>query len=144
MDDRPVARHRRRQHRRLHHARGRRRGVAIGQTRPMARISFCGLGVMGAPMARHLAGAGHEMTVYNRTARRAAEWVAANGGRSAPTPRAAAEGAEVVMMCVGNDDDVRAVALGDAGALAGMSPGAILVDHTTASAGVARELAEAC
>ncbi|QQS25093.1 MAG: NAD(P)-dependent oxidoreductase [Actinomycetota bacterium] len=110
----------------------------------MARISFCGLGVMGAPMARHLAGAGHEMTVYNRTARRAAEWVAANGGRSAPTPRAAAEGAEVVMMCVGNDDDVRAVALGDAGALAGMSPGAILVDHTTASAGVARELAEAC
>ena len=110
----------------------------------MARISFCGLGVMGAPMARYLAGAGHEMTVYNRTARRAAEWVAANGGRSAPTPRAAAEGAEVVMMCVGNDDDVRAVALGDAGALAGMSPGAILVDHTTASAGVARELAEAC
>ena len=110
----------------------------------MARISFCGLGVMGAPMARYHAGAGHEMTVYNRTARRAAEWVAANGGRSAPTPRAAAEGAEVVMMCVGNDDDVRAVALGDAGALAGMSPGAILVDHTTASAGVARELAEAC
>ena len=110
----------------------------------MARISFCGLGVMGAPMARYLAGAGHEMTVYNRTARRAAEWVAANGGRSAPTPRAAADGAEVVMMCVGNDDDVRAVALGDAGALAGMSPGAILVDHTTASAGVARELAEAC
>ncbi len=95
---------------------------------------------MGYPMAGHLARAGHHVTVYNRTAGKAAKWVAQHGGASAPTPAAAACGADLVMMCVGNDDDVRAVALGADGALAGMKPGAILVDHTTASAQVAREI----
>jgi 3-hydroxyisobutyrate dehydrogenase-like beta-hydroxyacid dehydrogenase len=98
---------------------------------------------MGAPMARHLAAAGHDVTVYNRSAAKAEAWVQANGGRSAATPREAAEGAELVMMCVGNDDDVRSVALGPDGALAGMAAGAILVDHTTASADLARELSAA-
>lgn len=109
----------------------------------MANVAFLGLGVMGGPMARHLAAAGHEVVVYNRTAAKADAWVAANGGRSAPTPAAAAAGAAFVFMCVGNDDDVRAVALGSDGAFAGMAPGAVLVDHTTASADVAREVAAA-
>ena len=109
----------------------------------MAKVAFLGLGVMGGPMARHLAAAGHEVTVYNRTAAKADAWVAAHGGRAAPVPAAAAEGAEFVFMCVGNDDDVRAVALGADGAFAGMASGAVLVDHTTASADVARELAAA-
>ena len=91
-------------------------------------------------MARHLAAAGHEVVVYNRTAPKADAWVAAHGGRTAPTPRDAATGAEVVFTCVGNDDDVRSVVLGPDGAFAGMAPGAVLVDHTTASADVAREL----
>lgn len=109
----------------------------------MANVAFLGLGVMGGPMARHLAVAGHEVAVYNRTAAKAEAWVAAHGGRSAPTPAAAVAGAAFVFMCVGNDDDVRAVALGPDGAFAGMAPGAVLVDHTTASADVAREVAAA-
>ena len=109
----------------------------------MAAVAFIGLGVMGGPMARHLAGAGHDVTVYNRTTEKADAWVAANGGTSAPTPARAAEGADVVFVCVGNDDDVRSVVLGDDGALAGMRPGSVLVDHTTASADLARELAAA-
>jgi 3-hydroxyisobutyrate dehydrogenase-like beta-hydroxyacid dehydrogenase len=104
------------------------------------KIAFIGLGVMGFPMAGHLQRAGHEVTVFNRTASRAARWVETHGGSSAATPRQAAEGAELVCLCVGNDDDVRAVTLGDDGALAGMAEGAVLVDHTTASAKLAREL----
>jgi 3-hydroxyisobutyrate dehydrogenase len=106
----------------------------------MAKVAFLGLGVMGSPMARHLATAGHELTVYNRTAAKAADWVAANGGRAASTPAEAAAGQDAVFMCVGNDDDVRAVVLGPDGALAAMSSGSLLVDHTTASAEVAREV----
>ncbi len=106
------------------------------------KLAFLGLGVMGFPMAGHLARAGHDVTVYNRSAAKAAQWVDAHGGRSAPTPAAAAKDAQIVMMCVGNDDDVRAVANGADGALSGMSPGATLVDHTTASAEVAREMYE--
>jgi 3-hydroxyisobutyrate dehydrogenase-like beta-hydroxyacid dehydrogenase len=109
----------------------------------MSTVAFIGLGVMGTPMARHLAAAGHQVTVYNRTAAKALAWVALYGNRAAPTPREAAEGAEVVLMCVGNDDDVRDVAYGPDGALAGAEAGSVLVDHTTASAGVARELAAA-
>jgi len=104
------------------------------------RVAFLGLGVMGYPMAGHLAKAGHAVTVYNRSAAKSARWVAEFGGASAPTPADAAKGAELVMMCVGNDDDVRAVATGNNGALAGMTAGTILVDHTTASARVAREV----
>jgi len=104
------------------------------------RLAFVGLGVMGHPMAGHLARAGHRVTVYNRTAAKAAAWVAEYGGRSAATPREAAAGADVVFTCVGNDDDLRGVVLGADGAFAGMSEGAIVVDHTTASAAVAREL----
>jgi 3-hydroxyisobutyrate dehydrogenase len=104
------------------------------------QLAFIGLGVMGAPMARHLANAGHDVTVYNRTTAKAEAWVAAHGGRAAATPAEAARGAEVVLMCVGNDDDVRSVVLGETGALGAMSPGSVLVDHTTASADVAREL----
>ncbi len=104
------------------------------------KLAFLGLGVMGYPMAGHLAKAGHDVTVYNRSAAKAAKWVEAHGGRSAATPAAAAKGAAIVMMCVGNDDDVRAVAAGADGALAGMEAGTILVDHTTASAQVAREV----
>ena len=104
------------------------------------KLAFLGLGVMGYPMAGHLARAGHDVTVYNRSADKAAKWVATYGGRSAPTPAAAASGADIVMMCVGNDDDVRTVATGKDGALEGMAKGAILVDHTTASAEVAREV----
>ncbi|WP_116996585.1 NAD(P)-dependent oxidoreductase [Desertimonas flava] len=109
----------------------------------MADIAFVGLGVMGAPMARHLAEAGHRVTVYNRSTSKADEWVARHGNRSAPTPAAAAKDAAFVMVCVGNDDDVREVILGDDGALGAMSAGSVLVDHTTASAGVAREVAAA-
>ena len=103
-------------------------------------VAFLGLGVMGYPMAGHLARAGHRVTVYNRSAEKSAKWIGEHGGRSAATPAAAAAGADLVMMCVGNDDDVRAVAMGKDGALAGMAAGAVLVDHTTASASVAREV----
>ncbi len=104
------------------------------------RVTFLGLGVMGAPMAGHLARAGHRVTVYNRTATKAQAWVAEYGGASAATPREAAAGAEIVFSCVGNDDDLRSVVLGTDGAFAGMTAGAVMVDHTTASAAVAREL----
>ncbi len=104
------------------------------------RTAFLGLGVMGYPMAGHLLRAGHDVCVYNRTAAKAQQWVGEYGGRSAPTPRAASAGADIVFACVGNDDDLRSVVLGDEGAFAGMKPGAVLVDHTTASAAVAREL----
>jgi 3-hydroxyisobutyrate dehydrogenase-like beta-hydroxyacid dehydrogenase len=103
-------------------------------------VSFLGLGVMGYPMAGHLARAGRRVTVYNRTAATAARWLAQYPGTSAPTPAAAAAGADLVLMCVGNDDDLRTVVLGADGALAAMRPGTILVDHTTASAEIAREL----
>ncbi len=103
-------------------------------------IAFLGLGVMGFPMAGHLAKAGHRVTVYNRTPDKAARWVAQHGGASAPTPAAAVAGAEFVMMCVGNDDDVRAVVLGAGGALSAMRAGTVLTDHTTASAQIAREI----
>ena len=106
----------------------------------MSNCAFIGLGVMGYPMAGHLQAAGHATTVYNRTAAKAESWVAEHGGTSAPTPREAATGAEFVMICVGNDDDLRSVVFSDDGALAGMTPGATLVDHTTASAEVAREI----
>jgi 3-hydroxyisobutyrate dehydrogenase-like beta-hydroxyacid dehydrogenase len=105
------------------------------------RTAFIGLGIMGHPMAGHLRRAGHVVTVFNRTAAKAQAWVDAYGGRAAATPRAAAEGAEVVFVCVGNDDDLRSVVLAPDGAFAGMIEGAILVDHTTASARVAGELA---
>lgn len=108
----------------------------------MATLSFIGLGVMGAPIARHLAAAGHRLTVYNRTAAKAEAWVAAHGGRSAPTPAAAAEGADAVFACVGNDDDLADVTLGPDGAFAAMRPGALFVDHTTVSADIARCLAD--
>ena len=107
----------------------------------MSKITFIGLGVMGYPIAGHLAAAGHDVTVYNRTAARAATWVAEHGGRSAPTPALAAAGADVVFTCVGNDDDLRAVTLGPDGAVAAMVPGALYVDHTTVSASIACELA---
>jgi 3-hydroxyisobutyrate dehydrogenase-like beta-hydroxyacid dehydrogenase len=107
---------------------------------PPQRVAFLGLGVMGSPMAGHLQRAGHEVTVYNRTAAKAEAWVATYGGRSAPTPREAVAGASLVFACVGNDDDLRSVVLGPDGAFAGMNEGAIFVDHTTASAEVAREL----
>jgi 3-hydroxyisobutyrate dehydrogenase-like beta-hydroxyacid dehydrogenase len=103
-------------------------------------VAFLGLGVMGFPMAGHLAKAGHKVTVYNRTAAKSAEWTKKHGGASAATPAKAAAGAEIVFMCVGNDADIRSVAMGADGALAGMRKGAILVDHTTASADIAREL----
>lgn len=107
----------------------------------MAQVAFLGLGVMGFPMAGHLAASGHDVTVYNRSGQKAADWVARHGGRAAPTPREAAEGAAFVMACVGNDDDLRQVCLGQDGAFAGMARGAIFVDHTTVSASVTRELA---
>jgi len=106
----------------------------------MAKMQFLGLGVMGAPMAGHLSSKGHEVTVYNRTAARAQKWLAQYEGRSAPTPAAAAQNQDIVFSCVGNDDDLRAVTIGDEGAFATMRQGAIFVDHTTASARVAREL----
>ncbi|AWB48526.1 oxidoreductase [Gemmobacter aquarius] len=107
----------------------------------MAKLAFLGLGVMGGPMARHLAAKGHEVTVYNRTAARAEAWVAAHGGQMAATPRDAAAGADVVLACVGNDDDLRSVCTGPDGAFAGMAAGTLFVDHTTVSAQVTRELA---
>jgi 3-hydroxyisobutyrate dehydrogenase-like beta-hydroxyacid dehydrogenase len=106
----------------------------------MAKVAFLGLGVMGFPMAGHLVKAGHEVTVYNRTASKASDWAGKHKGKTAPTPADAAKGAEFVMTMVGNDDDLRSVVYGDKGALAGMAKGAILVDHTTASAAVAREI----
>ena len=107
----------------------------------MAKVAFIGLGVMGFPMAGHLACEGHEVCVYNRTPGKTQLWQDEFAGESAPTPREAAQGAEFVMTCVGNDDDLRSVLLGPDGAFAGMAPGSVLVDHTTASANVARELA---
>ena len=104
------------------------------------RVAFLGLGVMGYPMAGHLARAGHQVTVYNRTAAKAAAWVAEYGGTSAPTPAQAAQGVDIVFACVGNDDDLRSVTVGEQGAFGGMKPGALFVDHTTASASGAREL----
>ena len=107
------------------------------------RVAFLGLGVMGFPMAGHLkARGGHEVTVYNRTRAKAETWAQKHGGRAAATPREAAQGAEIVFMCVGNDDDVRGIVYGKDGALAGMGKGTILVDHTTASAELARELSQ--
>ncbi len=106
----------------------------------MAKVSFLGLGVMGYPMAGHLAAKGHEVTVYNRTAAKAEKWAAEHGGSFAHTPAEAAQGSEFVMMCVGNDDDVRSVVFGDIGALSTMTSGTVLVDHTTASAALAHEL----
>ena len=111
---------------------------------PAKKVAFLGLGVMGYPMAAHLALAGHEVTVYNRTVAKAQAWCAEYAGTRAPrqgaTPRMAAQGADIVFCCVGNDDDLRSVTLGADGAFAGMAAGAIFVDHTTASADVAREL----
>jgi 3-hydroxyisobutyrate dehydrogenase len=109
----------------------------------MAKVAFVGLGVMGFPMAGHLARAGHDVTVYNRTAARAEQWVARYGGRRAATPAEAAVGAQFVFSCVGDDPDLREVAAGAQGTFAGMAKGAIHIDHTTASAQVARELAAA-
>ncbi|WP_375553315.1 NAD(P)-dependent oxidoreductase [Roseovarius mucosus] len=106
----------------------------------MAKLAFLGLGVMGYPMAGHLAAAGHEVCVYNRTAAKAEAWAKEHGGRHAATPREAAEGADFVMACVGNDDDLRSVCLGADGAFAGMAAGAVFVDHTTVSSKVTAEL----
>ncbi len=106
----------------------------------MSKLGFIGLGVMGYPMAGHLQKDGHQVTVYNRTTAKAERWVAEYGGVQAPTPRAAAEGADIAFTMVGNDDDLRSVALGDDGVLAGLKAGTCLVDHTTASAEIAREL----
>jgi 3-hydroxyisobutyrate dehydrogenase len=111
----------------------------------MAKVAFIGLGVMGFPMAGHLVSKGkHSVTVYNRTPEKAKAWAEKFGGASAPTPKQAAQGQDFVMMCVGNDHDLRSVTLGPDGALAGMASGAILVDHTTASAEIARELDAEC
>lgn len=107
----------------------------------MAKVAFLGLGVMGFPMAGHLARAGHQVTVYNRTAAKAKQWLAEFPGRSEATPAAAAAGQDMVFICVGNDDDLRAVVSGPHGVLSAVSAGAVIVDHTTASANVARELA---
>ena len=106
----------------------------------MVKAAFLGLGVMGYPMARHLKAKGHEVTVYNRTTAKAEKWVSEHGGRLATTPLDAAQGQDIVFACVGNDNDLREVTLGDHGAFKGMAKGAIFVDHTTASAGIAREL----
>ena len=106
----------------------------------MAKCAFLGLGVMGYPMAGHLAAAGHEVTVYNRSPAKAEGWTGQHKGAAAATPREAADGADFVMACVGNDDDLRSVCLGEDGAFAGMSAGGIFVDHTTVSAAVTREL----
>jgi 3-hydroxyisobutyrate dehydrogenase len=113
---------------------------------PPLHVAFLGLGVMGYPMAGHLARAGHQVTVYNRNATKATQWLQEHAqwhGQAKPTPAQAAQGADVVFACVGNDDDLRAVVLGDAGAFAGMKKEAIFVDHTTASADVARQLNQA-
>jgi 3-hydroxyisobutyrate dehydrogenase-like beta-hydroxyacid dehydrogenase len=110
---------------------------------PSRKVAFLGLGVMGFPMAGHLALAGHDVTVYNRSAAKAQAWTGEFKGKAAPTPREAAAGCDIVFCCVGNDEDLRSVVLGDNGAFAGMKKGAIFVDHTTASANVARELSAA-
>src|SRR5436853_985062 len=108
----------------------------------MAKVAFLGLGVMGFPMAGHLkTKGGHDVTVFNRTAAKAEKWVSQHGGRSARTPKAAAQGQDFVMCCVGNDNDLREVTLGPDGAFHGVKRGAVFVDHTTASAEIARELA---
>ncbi len=109
---------------------------------PSRSVAFLGLGVMGYPMAGHLARAGHKVTVYNRTAGKSADWVATYGSARAATPAAAAAGADIVFACVGNDDDIRSIAIGTDGAFAGMKQGAIFVDHTTASAAIARTLSQ--
>ena len=106
----------------------------------MVKAAFIGLGVMGYPMARHLKARGHDVTVYNRTAARADKWAGENGGRTAATPREAANGQDIVFSCVGNDDDLAEIALGPDGAFQAMAPGAVFVDHTTASATIARRL----
>ncbi|SIT74096.1 NAD(P)-dependent oxidoreductase [Pontibaca methylaminivorans] len=106
----------------------------------MVKLAFLGLGVMGYPMAGHLSKAGHPVTVYNRTGAKAVRWQQEHGGATAPTPRAAAAAAGVVLACVGNDDDLRSICLGPEGAFAGMEPGSVFVDHTTVSAAVTREL----
>ncbi|MET4634749.1 NAD(P)-dependent oxidoreductase [Kaistia defluvii] len=106
----------------------------------MTKVAFLGLGVMGYPMARHLQAKGHEVTVYNRNAAKSAKWVSEFGGRAAATPKEAAGGQDIVFACVGNDDDLRSVTIGPDGAFAGLGQGAVFVDHTTASAEVAREL----
>lgn len=111
------------------------------ESTPSRKVAFLGLGVMGFPMAGHLALAGHQVTVYNRSAEKRTAWTQEFGGKAAATPREAAAGCDLVFCCVGNDDDLRSVVLGEQGAFAGMKPGAIFVDHTTASANVARELA---
>lgn len=108
------------------------------------KVAFIGLGVMGYPMAGHLAAAGHDVAVYNRTTAKAGEWEKQHGGKACATPREASIGAHIVMVCVGNDDDLRSVVYGDDGILAGLNAGATLVDHTTASAEVARELYSVC
>lgn len=113
------------------------------ESTPLKKVAFIGLGVMGYPMAGHLARAGHAVTVYNRSAEKAESWTVEFGGERQPTPRQAAQRADIVFACVGNDDDLRAITLGAEGAFAGMEPGAIFVDHTTASADVARELSGA-
>lgn len=110
----------------------------------MVNVGFVGLGAMGGPMARHLSTAGHHVTVYNRSGEKADAWVIANGGSRALTPKAVAEVSDIVFICVGNDNDVRSVVFGDDGVLAGMRKGTVLVDHTTASATLARELSTAC
>ena len=112
----------------------------IYEPTPPRRVAFLGLGVMGHPMAGHLSRAGHRVTVFNRTAAKAEAWVDEYGGTARATPREAVSGAELVFACVGNDADLRSVVLGDDGALAGMAPGAVFVDHTTASAEIARGL----
>ncbi len=106
----------------------------------MTKCAFLGLGVMGYPMAGHLKGAGHDVTVYNRTPAKSEAWASEHGGSSGATPREAADGAEFVLACVGNDDDLRSVCLGEDGAFAGMAEGSVFVDHTTVSAAVTREL----
>ena len=106
----------------------------------MAKVAFIGLGVMGFPMAGHLASGGHEVTVYNRSSAKAGAWVEKHGGRSAATPEQAAHDCDFAFACVGNDDDLRAITVGEHGAFAGMQPGSVFIDHTTASATVAREL----
>src|SRR3546814_6146925 len=110
------------------------------ESQAATEVAFLGLGVMGHPMAGHLSKAGHKVTVYNRTFAKAEAWVKEFGGTAARTPKEAVQGARIVFCCVGNDDDLRSVVLGDDGALAGMASGALFVDHTTASAEVSREL----
>ena len=108
------------------------------------KLSFIGLGVMGYPMAGHLQNSGHDVSVYNRTLSKAESWISEHNGNYYKTPREAVAGAEIVFICVGNDDDVRSVAFGEDGVLASLKNGAILVDHTTTSAGLARELGQVC